>query len=145
MIFTFAQRSDCETQSVVAPVSRARTKELSEFGTPPARLNLNPPYHLEQEPRTLLPSEPPEDAPEALKAAWPLVRMWAGSDATARGAIVDSASNDDLEKIMGMVDRLFPVILSYLEKTDDADRALPYVDLAQAALEARFELESRRN
>ncbi len=92
----------------------------------------------------MLPTEPPDDAPESLKAAWPLVRMWAGSDGTARGAFVDSASNDELEKLMGMVDRLFPVILSYLEKTADADRALPYVDLAQASLEARFELESRR-
>jgi hypothetical protein len=93
----------------------------------------------------VLPTEPPEDAPEALQAAWPLVRTWAGRDAAARGAIVDSASNEELEKIMGMVDRLFPVILSYLEETGDAERALPYVDLAQAALEARFELEGRRN
>ncbi len=145
MIINFAQRPDCETQSVVAPAYCARTKELSEFGNPSAQLNLNLPDHLEQDPQTLLPPEPPEDAPDALKAAWPLVRMWAGSDATARGAIVDSATNDELEKIMGMVDRLFPVILSYLEKTDDADQALPYVALAQAALEARFELESRRN
>ena len=93
----------------------------------------------------MLPTKPPEDAPEELKAVWPLVRMWAGNDATAHGAFVDSASNEELEKIMGTVDRLFPVILSYLEKTGDADRALRYVDLAQAALEARFELESRRN
>ena len=143
-MFTFAQRSGCKTESVAGSASRARPTLLSEFRILPAQLNLNLPYHLEQEPRTLLPTEPPEDAPEPLKAAWPQVRMWAGSDATARGAFVDSASNEELEKIMGTVDRLFPVILSYLEKTGDADRALPYVDLAQAALEARFELESRR-
>ena len=35
---------------------------LSEFRILPAQLNLNLPYHLEQEPRTLLPTEPPEDA-----------------------------------------------------------------------------------
>lgn len=85
MIINFAQRPDCETQSVVAPAYCARTKELSEFGNPSAQLNLNLPDHLEQDPQTLLPPEPPEDAPDALKAAWPLVRMWAGSDATARG------------------------------------------------------------
>ena len=96
--------------------ARARPKLSSEFRNLRAQLNLNQPYHLEQEVRTLLPTKPPEDAPEELKAVWPLVRMWAGNDATARGAFVDSASNEDLEKIMGTVDRLFPVILSYLER-----------------------------
>jgi len=97
----------------------------------------------EKTPPSLLPSEPPQDAPEVLRAAWPLVQRWTQREAAPRGAIIGSASDDELEKFMAIVDPLFLTILAYMEETEDADRAAPYAKLAQAALEARFELESR--
>ena len=41
------------------------------------------------------------------------------------------------------VDPLYPAINAYLDKTGDAEHAIAYGDLAQAAMEARFELDRR--
>lgn len=38
---------------------------------------------------------------------------------------------------------VFDLINSYLDETDDAEEAVPYGDLAQAAMEAQFVLKSR--
>jgi hypothetical protein len=88
--------------------------------------------------------EPPEDAPEELKAVWGLVLRWAASDDVERGSLTDAASNEDLSALAGAIEPLLPAINAYLDATGDAERAVPYGDLAQAAIEARLELDRRR-
>ena len=85
---------------------------------------------------SVLPSEPPEDAPDDLKTAWPLVLRWGESDDVDRGEIVDAASDEELKTLVGAVDPLFSAINAYLDATRDAERAVPYGDLAQAATAA---------
>ncbi len=91
-----------------------------------------------------LPSQPPQDAPDDLKAVWSLVLRWGGSDDVERGGVTGAASDQELSALVEAVDPLFPAINAYLDVTGDAERAVPYGDLAQAAMEARFELDRRR-
>jgi phytoene dehydrogenase-like protein len=90
-----------------------------------------------------LPSLPPDDAPDAPAALWPLVLRWAESDDARRGQLIDAAADHDLQ---GLVDRVRPTLVSinaYLDRTADAERAVPFGDLAQAALEAEQALDGR--
>jgi hypothetical protein len=91
-----------------------------------------------------LPSDPPDDAPDALKAVWSLVLRWGLSDDEGRGDLTQTASDEELASLVEAVDPLFPTINGYLDATGDAERAVPYGDLAQAAMEACFELDRRR-
>ncbi len=45
--------------------------------------------------------------------------------------------------LIDAVTPLYPAINAYLDETGDAEHALPYGDLAQAALEAEFEMRRR--
>jgi hypothetical protein len=91
-----------------------------------------------------LPGEPPEDAPDELKVVWPLVLHWAESDDVGRSDLTTSASNQELTDLVQTIDPLYSAINAYLDSTGDAERAVPYGDLAQAAMEARFELDRRQ-
>ena len=90
-----------------------------------------------------LPSSPPDDAPDPLKAVWPLVLRWAESDDVGRGDLTTAATDEELEVLVQTLDPLYPAINAYLDKTGDAEHAVAYGDLAQAAMEARFELDRR--
>lgn len=91
-----------------------------------------------------LTTDPPDDAPAELKAVWPLVLRWGESDDVGRGGVTDAASDEDLSALVEAINPLFPAINAYLDATGDAERAVPYGDLAQAAMEARFEIDRRR-
>jgi hypothetical protein len=90
-----------------------------------------------------LPATSPGDAPDALKAVWPLVLHWGLSDDVGRGDLTTAATDEELEALVQTVNPLYPAINAYLDKTGDAEHAVPYGDLAQAAMEARFELDRR--
>lgn len=70
---------------------------------------------------------------------------WGKSDDVDRSALTEIASDEDLTNLLEVVDPLFPSINGYLDVTGDAERAVPFGDLAQAAMEARFELDRRRS
>ena len=93
--------------------------------------------------RSNLGRNPPEDAPEALKQAWPLVLRWGESDDAVRSDLVELASDEELDDLINAVNPLYPAINAYLDQTGDAPHAVPYGDLAQAAMEARFEVSRR--
>ena len=88
-------------------------------------------------------SSPPDDAPDPLRAVWHLVLRWGESDDVERGDLTAAATNGELAALVQAVDPLYPIINAYLDETGDAERAVPYGDLAQAAMEAKFELNRR--
>ena len=90
-----------------------------------------------------LPPDPPDDAPEALQQAWPLVLRWGESDDVIRSQLVQTSSDQELRTLVHSVRPLYPAINAYLDQTGDAERAVPYGDLAQAAMEAQFEVDRR--
>jgi hypothetical protein len=90
-----------------------------------------------------LPTLPPDDAPDSLETIWPLVRRWGQSDDQIRRDLTSQASDGELEALVMVVSPLHPAISAYLDETGDAEHAVPYGDLAQAAMEARFELDRR--
>jgi hypothetical protein len=90
-----------------------------------------------------LSADPPSDAPDALKRVWPLVLRWGVSDDVDRSQLVESAGDDQLRALIDAVAPLYPAINAYLDETGDAEHAVPYGDLAQAALEAEFEIRRR--
>lgn len=91
----------------------------------------------------VLPSSPPVDAPDSLKAVWDLVLRWGESDDVGRGDLTTGATDEELKALVKAVDPLYPAISAYLDETGDAEHAVPFGDLAQAAMEARFELDRR--
>jgi hypothetical protein len=93
--------------------------------------------------RSGLGPDPPGDAPEALSRAWPLVLRWGDSDDAGRSELVEAASDGELNALIDAVTPLYPAINAYLDETRDAEHAVPYGDLAQAAMEAQFELDRR--
>ena len=93
--------------------------------------------------RSDLPSQPPDDAPDALKRAWPLVVRWGESDDVEREHLLDSATEKELTALIEAVKPLFPAINGYLDETGDAEHAVPYGDLAQAAMEAQLDRRNR--
>jgi hypothetical protein len=73
----------------------------------------------------------------------PLVLRWGESDDVERETLTSAASDEDLQDLVEVIDPLFPVINTYLDETGDAEHAVPYGDLAQAAIEARLEIDRR--
>jgi hypothetical protein len=57
--------------------------------------------------------------------------------------LTTATTDEELEGLLHAVDPLYPLINAYLDDSEDAERAVPYGDLAQAAMEARLELERR--
>jgi hypothetical protein len=56
---------------------------------------------------------------------------------------VEASSDEELRSLVQSVRPLYPGINAYLDQTGDAERAVPYGDLAQAAMEAQFEVDRR--
>lgn len=90
-----------------------------------------------------LETTPPDDAPEALKRAWPLVLRWAGGDDAAREDRTEAACAEELRALAAAVQPLYPAVSAYLGATGNAARAAPFGDLVHAGLLARFELALR--
>jgi hypothetical protein len=92
-----------------------------------------------------LPSRPPDSAPAGLQALWPLVLEYGISDDAKRDEALESASTEQLTALVAAVNKAaFDLINRYLDDTGDAEEAVPYGDLAQAAMEAQLVLKARR-
>ena len=75
---------------------------------------------------------------------WPLVLQFGFSDDVEREKVLKAASTEQLTALVSAVDKaVFDLINSYLDETNDPEKAVPYGDLAQAAMEAQFVLKSR--
>ena len=85
----------------------------------------------------------PGDAPAELAALWPLVLRWARGDDVQRVGLITAGGSADLAELSRQVRPLLSEIDAYLDRTGDAERAVPFGDLAQAALEAEQELSRR--
>jgi hypothetical protein len=93
----------------------------------------------------MLPVEPPASAPEKLRALWPLVQKFAPSDDQLRARELADATTEELQDLVRRVDaEAFQAINQYLDATGDAEEAVPYGDLAQAAMEAAAIVRQRR-
>lgn len=91
-----------------------------------------------------LPLDPPASAPPDLRELWPLVKQFAPSDDKARARTLAEAPIEQLKELVRRVDaKAFAAINSYLDETRDAEEAVPYGDLAQAAMEAATVLRER--
>ena len=66
------------------------------------------------------------------------------SDDRERDGALRTASTEDLEKLVAAAGYSeFDLINAYLDRTGDSEEAVPYGDLAQAAMEATVELAAR--
>jgi hypothetical protein len=90
-----------------------------------------------------LPAEPPDDAPDELALLWPLVLRWAESDDALRERLIDNAADEDLRALTRAVRPMLTSIDAYLDRAADAAHAVPFGDLAQAAIEAEQVLVRR--
>jgi hypothetical protein len=82
----------------------------------------------------------------ALRELWPLVRTFGVSDDRAREEALNEASTEALAELVRRVDTdALKKIDAYLDETGDAEEAVPYGDLAQAAIEAATRLRDRRD
>jgi hypothetical protein len=91
-----------------------------------------------------IPPDPPASAPLALRAMWTLVKRYGLADDVAREAVLSHASLHDLTELVSAVTpALFSQINAYLDETRDSEEAVPFGDLAQAALEAASLLRLR--
>ena len=84
--------------------------------------------------------------PNELQPLVPLIRKWAGSDDSDREIRLEVASDDELRELASAPEGLWDEINAYLD--DNIESEEPYEatvldSFAQAALEARSELESR--
>jgi hypothetical protein len=88
---------------------------------------------------------PPIPVPAALKALAPLVEEFGISDDSDRERAIETAPTEELAKLVRTVTaEIFTEINRYLDETDNAEDAVPFGDLAQAAEEAKLELRRRR-
>ena len=95
-------------------------------------------------PMASLPSNPPASTPAELRALWPLVVRFGVSDDRARDDALRAASVEDLKELVAAVGPVeFDAINAYLDETHDAEEAVPFGDLAQAAMEAMVEIAAR--
>jgi hypothetical protein len=92
-----------------------------------------------------VPVDPPASAPEQLRGLWSYVQRYGHSDDVAREGILDQSSDAQLDDLVGAVTAtIFDAINAYLDATHDTEEAVPYGDLAQAAMEADLVLRNRR-
>jgi hypothetical protein len=87
--------------------------------------------------------EPPDDAPSELALLWPLVLRWAEGDDALRESLIEGAADEDLRALARAVRPMLNSIDAYLDRTADAAHAVPFGDLAQAAIEAEQALVRR--
>jgi hypothetical protein len=86
----------------------------------------------------------PTAFPQELQDLAPLVQRFAVSDDVERERALNEASTEDLIALVNAVTReTFDQINQFLDQTGDAEGAVPYGDLAQAAMEAKLELKRR--
>jgi len=72
------------------------------------------------------------------------VRQFSTSDDRARARVLADASAEQLRELVRRVNAdAFAAINLYLDETHDAEEAVPYGDLAQAAMEAAAILRQR--
>ncbi len=82
--------------------------------------------------------------PQALQGLAPLAERFGLSDDVERDRVLKGASTDELIALVGAVtSETFDQINQFLDQTLDAEEALPFGDLAQAAMEAKLELKLR--
>jgi hypothetical protein len=91
-----------------------------------------------------LPSTPPPSAPPQLQGLWALVLKYGRSDDVGREEVLEGASSEELQTLVNLVDKdAFDAINRYLDDTDNSEEAVPFGDLAQAAMEAGAILDHR--
>ena len=91
-----------------------------------------------------LPVNPPDSAPQDLRDLWPLVRRFGRSDDRERGQVLDTAPSDELARLVQEVGAsALRSINAYLDAAGDSEEAVPFGDLAQAAMEATSILRER--
>jgi hypothetical protein len=106
-------------------------------------MSADPARHLGHSLRMTLPESPPSDAPSDLASVWPLVLRWAVSDDVERGDLLERATVEELTSLVEDGRPLLGSINDYLDATGNAESAVPYGDLAQAVMEAEFEIQRR--
>jgi len=86
----------------------------------------------------------PVVVPKELQGLAPLVRRFGVSDDVERERVLNGASTEELTALVSAVTKeTFDQINQFLDQTDDAEDAVPFGDLAQAAMEAKLELKRR--
>jgi hypothetical protein len=84
-------------------------------------------------------------APRELQAIWTFVKRYGFADDSARERVLDDASAQELNQLVAAVSpAVFTQINAYLDETRDSEEAVPYGDLAQAAMEAAQVIRQRR-
>lgn len=82
--------------------------------------------------------------PQQLQALAPLVQRFGVSDDVERERALNGASTEELVALVNAVTKeAFDQINQFLDQTGDTEDAVPFGDLAQAAVEARLELKLR--
>jgi len=82
--------------------------------------------------------------PQELQGLAPLVQRFGLSDDVERERVLKGASTEELITLVGAVTtETFDQINHFLDQTFDAEEAIPFGDLAQAAIEAKLELKLR--
>ncbi|MDO9356943.1 MAG: hypothetical protein Q7T55_24815 [Solirubrobacteraceae bacterium] len=81
--------------------------------------------------------------PEEFHDLLPLLRTWAIPDDVDREAQVEAASTAELRNLIRALEPRFDAISAYLDGHDHLEEAAYLDALAEAAVEARFELEDR--
>jgi hypothetical protein len=82
--------------------------------------------------------------PQALQGLALLVQRFGIADDVARERVLKGASTEELIALVGAVTKeRFDQINQFLDQTLDAEDAVPFGDLAQAAMEAKLELKLR--
>lgn len=89
--------------------------------------------------------------PGELRRLAPLIERYAESDDAERGALLERASDDELEELTAAPGTSWPAINAFLDEHVAGepgplqDVALALDGFSQAALEARFVLDARRS
>ena len=82
--------------------------------------------------------------PQELQGLAPLVERFGISDDVERERVLKEASTEELIALVNVVTKqTFDQINQFLDQTFDAEDAVPFGDLAQAAMEAKLELKHR--
>jgi hypothetical protein len=82
--------------------------------------------------------------PQSLQSLAPWVQRFGISDDVERERVLNRASDDELTALVNaMTADMFDQINQFLDHTFDAEDAVPFGDLAQAAIEAKLELRRR--